>query len=267
MFSIGGKRKPDPMWSDRKSALQSSTGQTLKWGSNSACPLRARCSGKKGHLVAAPNPCHPLSLERGGGRQEIPSHHSQWGIESAPSCLCVCQSHIDREGSERASAVVSRRSLRFFGGRGKASQPPPGVRAPRDRASAKRGRALRRCFVACGRACGEGEAAMSAGGEVERLAADLSGAGAGDEEEEWLYGGTNLPPPVRVSFWRPPRTPLLLRPAASSRPFRPCQAVNSTRPGFKARSSLCPSSQASFRACCCCCQAQLPLTGNPGGVS
>uniref|UniRef100_A0A8D0BDC2 Pre-mRNA 3'-end-processing factor FIP1 n=1 Tax=Salvator merianae TaxID=96440 RepID=A0A8D0BDC2_SALMN len=34
---------------------------------------------------------------------------------------------------------------------------------------------------------------MSAGGEVERLAADLSGAGggAGDEEEEWLYGDEN----------------------------------------------------------------------------
>ncbi|XP_054845499.1 pre-mRNA 3'-end-processing factor FIP1 isoform X6 [Eublepharis macularius] len=32
---------------------------------------------------------------------------------------------------------------------------------------------------------------MSAGGEVERLAADLSGTGAGDEEEEWLYGDEN----------------------------------------------------------------------------
>uniref|UniRef100_A0ABM5GI84 Pre-mRNA 3'-end-processing factor FIP1 n=1 Tax=Pogona vitticeps TaxID=103695 RepID=A0ABM5GI84_9SAUR len=32
---------------------------------------------------------------------------------------------------------------------------------------------------------------MSAGGEVERLTADLSGAGAGDEEEEWLYGDEN----------------------------------------------------------------------------
>ncbi|XP_059673621.1 pre-mRNA 3'-end-processing factor FIP1 isoform X20 [Gavia stellata] len=31
-------------------------------------------------------------------------------------------------------------------------------------------------------------------GEVERLSADLGGA-AGDEEEEWLYGGTDLPRP------------------------------------------------------------------------
>lgn len=33
---------------------------------------------------------------------------------------------------------------------------------------------------------------MSAG-EVERLVSELSGGTGGDEEEEWLYGGTELP--------------------------------------------------------------------------
>lgn len=37
-------------------------------------------------------------------------------------------------------------------------------------------------------------AAMSAG-EVERLVSELSGGTGGDEEEEWLYGGTELPVP------------------------------------------------------------------------
>lgn len=41
------------------------------------------------------------------------------------------------------------------------------------------------------RVLGGGNSAMAAGGEVERLAAELSEAGAGDEEE-WLYGGTLL---------------------------------------------------------------------------
>lgn len=35
---------------------------------------------------------------------------------------------------------------------------------------------------------------MSAG-EVERLVSELSGGTGGDEEEEWLYGGTELPVP------------------------------------------------------------------------
>lgn len=35
-------------------------------------------------------------------------------------------------------------------------------------------------------------AAMSAG-EVDRLVSELSGGTGGDEEEEWLYGGTELP--------------------------------------------------------------------------
>lgn len=33
---------------------------------------------------------------------------------------------------------------------------------------------------------------MSAG-EVDRLVSELSGGTGGDEEEEWLYGGTELP--------------------------------------------------------------------------
>lgn len=41
-------------------------------------------------------------------------------------------------------------------------------------------------------------------GEVERLSADLGGA-AGDEEEEWLYGGTDPPRPPSPA--RVPRTP------------------------------------------------------------
>lgn len=35
---------------------------------------------------------------------------------------------------------------------------------------------------------------MSAG-EVDRLVSELSGGTGGDEEEEWLYGGTELPVP------------------------------------------------------------------------
>lgn len=33
---------------------------------------------------------------------------------------------------------------------------------------------------------------MSAG-EVDRLVSELSGGTGGDEEEEWLYGGTSFP--------------------------------------------------------------------------
>lgn len=40
---------------------------------------------------------------------------------------------------------------------------------------------------------------MSAG-EVERLVSDLSGGTGGDEEEEWLYGGTELPVPSSRCF-------------------------------------------------------------------
>lgn len=48
---------------------------------------------------------------------------------------------------------------------------------------------------------------MSAG-EVERLV-ELSGGTGGDEEEEWLYGGTELPVCLPGSLW------------PSSRRFRP----------------------------------------------
>lgn len=40
---------------------------------------------------------------------------------------------------------------------------------------------------------------MSAG-EVERLV-ELSGGTGGDEEEEWLYGGTELPVCLLGSLW------------------------------------------------------------------
>lgn len=40
---------------------------------------------------------------------------------------------------------------------------------------------------------------MSAG-EVERLV-ELSGGTGGDEEEEWLYGGTELPVCLPGSLW------------------------------------------------------------------
>nr|XP_020648170.1 pre-mRNA 3'-end-processing factor FIP1 isoform X1 [Pogona vitticeps] len=50
---------------------------------------------------------------------------------------------------------------------------------------------------------------MSAGGEVERLTADLSGAGAGDEEEEWLYGDEN-------EELRPEETPASAQPPSGN---------------------------------------------------
>ena len=74
---------------------------------------------------------------------------------------------------------------------------------------------------------------MSAG-EVERLVSELSGGTGGDEEEEWLYGGTELPVPSlsRVLSGFPSRPancrrpgPLTPPPAAfpvwSSRPASP----------------------------------------------
>lgn len=57
---------------------------------------------------------------------------------------------------------------------------------------------------------------MSAG-EVDRLVSELSGGTGGDEEEEWLYGGTELPVPcpsagVSGAARPAPRRPRGLRP-------------------------------------------------------
>lgn len=61
---------------------------------------------------------------------------------------------------------------------------------------------------------------MSAG-EVERLVSELSGGTGGDEEEEWLYGGTELPvlslsPGFSQAY--PPGAQTVVRPGSS----RPC---------------------------------------------
>jgi hypothetical protein len=81
-------------------------------------------------------------------------------------------------------------------------------------------------------------AAMSAG-EVERLVSELSGGTGGDEEEEWLYGGTELPVSVslRVLSGFPSRPPNGRRPGPlAPRPGPPVgSGPGRLRPSARAR--------------------------------
>lgn len=79
------------------------------------------------------------------------------------------------------------------------------------------------------------------------MSADLGGA-AGDEEEEWLYGGTDLPrPPFPAHLPRPPPAPVLCPAAAAGELV--CGGVDRPRRASPGRpgTECYPSSRASRR--------------------
>lgn len=90
---------------------------------------------------------------------------------------------------------------------------------------------------------------MSAG-EVERLVSELSGGTGGDEEEEWLYGGTELPvlsPSPGLSPASPPGAQTAVLPGPA-RPRRGPPVRNRVRPNAgRARGACSPPAAASFR--------------------
>lgn len=120
-----------------------------------ACP----CPGRRG---AGPGPL-PVRVTHSAGegkRRAGGGGSSESG--SAGQGLAVIALPVCRPGYPRRPGEVGPPSGE------EAAEPGPGAGVPR-------------------------EAAMSTG-EVERLSTDLGGA-AGDEEEEWLYGGTRTPEP------------------------------------------------------------------------
>lgn len=172
-------------------------------------PSRPRAAGRRRAAPRMPVPRAP----RGRAGPASCACHSLGGGGEAPSGRRrFLRERVGGAGPGGARAALCRPGYPWRPGevgppsREEAAEPGPGAGVPR-------------------------EAAMSTG-EVERLSADLGGA-AGDEEEEWLYGGTHTPDP------RPPSRspePAWLCPAAPTGPGAVGRGVlRLTSPGRWAR--------------------------------